>query len=499
LESLDLSKNSLTAIPSTLLSLRRLNTLDISENKVSAEGLTPALSPDTPPLRTLVASGNPLGPRFAPIPTHPLADQAAKASSEVHPSELLWDALPSTLESLELNSCDLDNVGKSIQRLMLLKKIDLGRNKLSKLPEEFSKLSSLFTVDLNDNPLKSLPLKFSQLLSLRELRICNIRIAQDAFGLKNASLIDSQATNYKIGRLVALCRTSSHPDLIFALHHVAALPVYQVKLVEKGITQELVRLTRGWLSNVPLHTLQLIEYTLRTLELLVHVPKNRVRISAEPDLVACLLDSATKLSELASAEPPNSPQPTDTLSQSVWSPSQTTGSTIAMPTTLRTAREAADVLQSIIFDILTMLAFDEDVRSHMNKNQPQELKLVSVVQDVWESSCKRLAELASSAPATEATPQAQTTNFRLAASCRRVLWSVGLSGRLLDEVVPASLQRTQPAPAPASAPRSLRILTIDGGGTRGYVAVRILCHLERRLGRKISDMFDLVVGTVRDK
>lgn len=43
--------------------------------------------------------------------------------------------------------------------------------------------------------------------------------------------------------------------------------------------------------------------------------------------------------------------------------------------------------------------------------------------------------------------------------------------------------------------RGLRVLACDGGGVRGLMMVRTLAELERRTGRRIHDLFDLVVGT----
>ena len=41
----------------------------------------------------------------------------------------------------------------------------------------------------------------------------------------------------------------------------------------------------------------------------------------------------------------------------------------------------------------------------------------------------------------------------------------------------------------------LRVLSIDGGGVRGYLPALLLAELERRAGRPIGELFDLIVGT----
>jgi patatin-like phospholipase/acyl hydrolase len=41
----------------------------------------------------------------------------------------------------------------------------------------------------------------------------------------------------------------------------------------------------------------------------------------------------------------------------------------------------------------------------------------------------------------------------------------------------------------------LRILSIDGGGVRGIIPIMWLTHLEKRSGRRTSELFDLIVGT----
>jgi predicted acylesterase/phospholipase RssA len=41
----------------------------------------------------------------------------------------------------------------------------------------------------------------------------------------------------------------------------------------------------------------------------------------------------------------------------------------------------------------------------------------------------------------------------------------------------------------------IRVLSIDGGGVRGYLPALVLAEIERRAGAPVADQFDLVVGT----
>ncbi len=40
-----------------------------------------------------------------------------------------------------------------------------------------------------------------------------------------------------------------------------------------------------------------------------------------------------------------------------------------------------------------------------------------------------------------------------------------------------------------------RILQLDGGGAKGVIQIAVLSEIEKRTGRKVSDIFDLIVGT----
>src|SRR6476469_7692332 len=41
----------------------------------------------------------------------------------------------------------------------------------------------------------------------------------------------------------------------------------------------------------------------------------------------------------------------------------------------------------------------------------------------------------------------------------------------------------------------MKILAIDGGGIRGIIPALVLTELEKRAGRPVADLFDLVAGT----
>ena len=41
----------------------------------------------------------------------------------------------------------------------------------------------------------------------------------------------------------------------------------------------------------------------------------------------------------------------------------------------------------------------------------------------------------------------------------------------------------------------MRVLAIDGGGIRGLIPALVLAELERRAGRRVFEMFDLIAGT----
>jgi uncharacterized protein len=47
----------------------------------------------------------------------------------------------------------------------------------------------------------------------------------------------------------------------------------------------------------------------------------------------------------------------------------------------------------------------------------------------------------------------------------------------------------------AATVNGVRVLAIDGGGIRGLIPALVLTELERRAGRRVFEMFDLIAGT----
>jgi predicted acylesterase/phospholipase RssA len=58
-----------------------------------------------------------------------------------------------------------------------------------------------------------------------------------------------------------------------------------------------------------------------------------------------------------------------------------------------------------------------------------------------------------------------------------------------------STEVAAPTKEASVATRPLRVLALDGGGIRGVIPATLLAEIERRTGRRIAEMFDLIAGT----
>lgn len=72
-----------------------------------------------------------------------------------------------------------------------------------------------------------------------------------------------------------------------------------------------------------------------------------------------------------------------------------------------------------------------------------------------------------------------------------------LYGRYHQRPVPSPSRQTTELPAarPRDPGKYVRVLSIDGGGMRGLLALHCLDYLEKRSGKPVCELFDVMVGT----
>lgn len=58
-----------------------------------------------------------------------------------------------------------------------------------------------------------------------------------------------------------------------------------------------------------------------------------------------------------------------------------------------------------------------------------------------------------------------------------------------------TLRASRPEPTAFALEGGSRILFLDGGGIKGLAQIEVLCQLEERTGRSITELFDWIVGT----
>ena len=75
-----------------------------------------------------------------------------------------------------------------------------------------------------------------------------------------------------------------------------------------------------------------------------------------------------------------------------------------------------------------------------------------------------------------------------------IIWGYG---RYQQKPVPSPVRKAAALPAvrPRDTGKYVRILSVDGGGMRGLLALKCLDYLEKRSGRRACELFDVMVGT----
>jgi len=245
LTSLYVVDNNMTKLPDSALKLRRLKTLDLSNNQLSEiprEFVSECLS-----LETLVASNNNfttlpeiVAPSLTNLKTvrlnkNKLGGQSSKKQFSF-PRFLL--KLPN-VKVVDLSSNNLEDIPPPISwSTQQLKELVLADNKIKKLSlEGAEKWAYLERLNLSDNCLKSVPGRIGELKSLTSLNLSRntgITHLPDEMG-RLSSLWDLQLVGLKLDLDSAILESRAQ-ELIGFLHSRLknSVPYYRMKLVAVG-------------------------------------------------------------------------------------------------------------------------------------------------------------------------------------------------------------------------------------------------------------------------
>lgn len=132
-----------------------------------------------------------------------------------------FDFFPN-LQQLNLSSCNLNELPKSLSSLKSLKFLYISNNHLKYISNNVSFLKSLIELDLSENPLEELPENIGELTSLSRLILSKTKITKlpaSIFQLKNLRLLDMRGTpiyisdEEKIKFVEKIQQAEMHPDL----------------------------------------------------------------------------------------------------------------------------------------------------------------------------------------------------------------------------------------------------------------------------------------------
>ena len=167
LRRLDLYRNQLTSLPTSIGNLRELRVLDLSHNRLAE---LPESIGNLRELRKLELRFN----QLTVLPPE-IGNLRSLRTLDLYHNQLT--SLPTSignlesLERLDLRFNQLTSLPDSIGNLTSLEILTLGSNQLTSLPESMGNLSSLRELDLYHNQLTSLPVVIGQLTSLVSLEL----------------------------------------------------------------------------------------------------------------------------------------------------------------------------------------------------------------------------------------------------------------------------------------------------------------------------------------
>ncbi|PRW58490.1 phospholipase A I isoform X1 isoform A [Chlorella sorokiniana] len=385
------------------------------------------------------------------------------------------------LRVLAADSNQLTILPGELRRCEQLEELTLQHNRLTSVLLSFASLRHLSVLHLYDNPLDFLP-EISPCSELTHLTVANLRITADQAytkveflppppggggGYSGISLWDSKQSDRLRPIFALMLRRSSghHPLLAGALRQLAEEDPKNRELMarqENGL-QQLVLMALG---DNPV----VVEETCRTLALLAsHSPALADAVVAnDADALLRLLPGADERRVLAtlgllaalahSSSDASARLATDALltclARMVGGEGAAGGGAAGAP-----AAVPGEEVRTAALKALGNLAFCDENRRRLERRP---------------ALMQRLSQLALSSE--------EPTRVQVAAL--RVLAILG-ENELVE----------QAAGRPPIQGRGVRILSLDGGGMKGMATVRLLRELERHTGKRIWELFDLIVGT----
>ena len=264
LTELDLSSNSLSAIPTEVFDLTWLEKLNLSENKLTS--LPESISRLTK-LSVLYLSRNQLT-------SVPEAISRLTNLSQLYLGYNQLTSVPETitrltnLSGLYLSYNQLTSVPESITHLTNLSTLDLSQNQLTSVPESITRLTNLSYLNLSNNQLTSVPETITRLTNLSKLYLGSNKLTsvpETISRLTNLSVLYlsyNQLTSVpeSISRLTNLSQLdlrenqlTSVPEAISRLTNLSYLNLSnnQQTIVPETITR-LTKLSQLYLSDNPL-------------------------------------------------------------------------------------------------------------------------------------------------------------------------------------------------------------------------------------------------------
>mmetsp|Transcript_100890 Transcript_100890/g.300962 ORF Transcript_100890/g.300962 Transcript_100890/m.300962 type:complete len:278 (-) Transcript_100890:62-895(-) len=215
LRTVDLSVNSLKALPEDLGAWACLQNLTCSQNKLTA--LPPTLG-QLAGLQKLVLSGNKIqeiGPGLAQLGALKTLQLDSNALGPRLPAETFDGVIAGALEELDLSGNVLEELPASTVKLTALTRLCVARNRLRGFPPGIGNLTNLQYMDAAENRLTTIPSELLTGTSLSELWLKGCAIDRlelqklpgfDAFLARRKQRIDARIGSQVVGAVdLAVC------------------------------------------------------------------------------------------------------------------------------------------------------------------------------------------------------------------------------------------------------------------------------------------------------